>query len=298
MPSISFDPVAHAYDHTRGYPPGVDQHIAEALEQTARATEQTAFIEVGVGTGRIAIPLASRGHNYTGVDISEKMLAQLTNKLLTQGWQTSEQPWGSRSDESAAGMYNVRRFAHADPPASLRLVTSDITNLPFPDASFDVAVAVHIFHLVDGWQQAVREALRVLRPGGALLHCWDKHDDSSLDIISTTWTKFVTELGGSTHRIGTASPKMVSTWLREQGLPVEELAIAHWETVTSPRLALERVTSRLWSRTWQIPDEIFAASVQRLTAWATDYFGADGMNTLHTRTNRFIVHRTQLPQQP
>jgi hypothetical protein len=31
MPSLSFDRVAHTYDATRGYPPGVDQHIAKAI---------------------------------------------------------------------------------------------------------------------------------------------------------------------------------------------------------------------------------------------------------------------------
>ncbi|MEO7022418.1 MAG: methyltransferase domain-containing protein [Ktedonobacteraceae bacterium] len=300
MPSISFDPVAHAYDQTRGYPPGVDQQVVAALEQTAQATEQTNFIEVGVGTGRIAIPLASLGHNYTGVDISEKMLAQLESKLLAQHWETSEQPWGSRADETALGTCSVRRFARADPAASLRLVTSDITALPFADASFDVAVAVHIFHLVDGWQQAVRESLRVLRPGGVLLHCWDKHDDSSLDsvtdVVTKTWLKIIEELGGSAHRVGTESPKAVSTWLREQGLPVEELSIARWETTATPRRALERITSRLWSRTWLVPDEIFATSVQRLNAWAFDYFGAEQMDTPHTHTNQFVVHRTQIAQ--
>ncbi|MGH2509244.1 MAG: class I SAM-dependent methyltransferase, partial [Ktedonobacteraceae bacterium] len=188
----------------------------------------------------------------------------------------------------------VRRFAREDPAASLRLVTSDITTLPFPDASFDVAVAVHIFHLVDGWQQAVREALRVLRPGGFLLHCWDMHGDSSLNIVAATWLKFVAELGGNAQRVGATSPKMVSTWLREQGLPVEELSIAHWETTTSPRQALERISSRLWSRTWQMSDEIFTASVQRLTAWASDYFGDEDMDTPQTLTNQFVVHRTQI----
>ncbi len=295
MPSISFDPVAHAYDHTRGYPPGVEQSIAVALEQAAQATEQTAFIEVGVGTGRIALPLASRGYTYTGVDISEKMLAQLENKLLAQGWQEYEQPWGSRADESLTPARPVRRFARADPAASLRLVRSDITALPFPDASFDVALAVHVFHLVDGWQQAVRESLRVLRPGGVFLHCWDKYDDASLNSVTETWIRLVEELGGNARRVGSESPRMVSAWLREQGLPVEELSLARWETIATPRHVLERITSRLWSRTWLVPDEIFHESVRRLEAWAREHFGPDLLDTPHTRINQFIVHRTRVP---
>lgn len=296
MPSISFDPVAHAYDRTRGYPPDVERGIAVALEQVAQATEQTAFIEVGVGTGRIALPLASLGHTYTGVDISEKMLAQLEKKLLTQGWQEYEQSWGSRADETLTPARPVRRFARVDPTASLRLVTSDIISLPFPDAAFDVVVAVHIFHLVDRWQQAVRESLRVLRPGGVLLHCWDEYDDASLNNVTRTWLRLVEELGGNAHRVGTEEPRMVSIWLREQGLPVEELSLVRWETTNTPRRALERITSRLWSRTWLVSDEIFHESARRLEAWARDHFGSEQMDTPHTRINQFIVHRTRVPE--
>src|SRR5260370_20040702 len=131
MPSLSFDAVAHIYDATRGYPVEVAQSIAQAIETTTGATPATTFLEVGIGTGRIAFPLASLGHTYTGVDISEKMLAQLESKVLTQNWEEYEQPWGSRADETSAPAHQVRRFARVDPAASLRLVTSDITALPF-----------------------------------------------------------------------------------------------------------------------------------------------------------------------
>lgn len=296
MSSISFDPVADAYDRTRGYPAGVGQKIALAMEECAQATEQSAFIEVGVGTGRIALPLASLGHTYTGVDISEKMLAQLESKLLEQKWQEYTQPWGSRADERPTPAHAVRRFSHVDPAASLRLVTSDIKDLPFPDASFDIMIAVHVFHLVDGWQQAVRECLRVLRPGGLLLHCWDEYDDSLLNSVTKTWIRLVEELGGNAQRVGTESPRMVSGWLRAQGLPIEELSIARWETTNTPRRAMERITSRLWSRTWLVPDEIFQASVQQLEAWAQAQFSPEQMESPHTRINQFVVHRTRVPE--
>jgi SAM-dependent methyltransferase len=179
----------------------------------------------------------------------------------------------------------------------LRLVTSDITTLPFPNASFDAAIAAHIFHLVDGWQQAVREALRVLRPGGYLLHCWDEHDDTALQSVTETWLKIVEGLGGDVSRPGAKSPRMVSAWLREQGLPVEELSLVRWESTTTPRRALQRITSRLWSRTWLLSDAIFRSSVQQLEAWALNHFGEAHMDTQHTRINQFIVHLTQVPQE-
>jgi ubiquinone/menaquinone biosynthesis C-methylase UbiE len=55
--SISFDPMAQGYDALRGYPQPVAQQIAQAIDQTAEGQGQR-FLEVGVGTGRIAVPMA------------------------------------------------------------------------------------------------------------------------------------------------------------------------------------------------------------------------------------------------
>ncbi|MPZ80029.1 MAG: methyltransferase domain-containing protein [Actinophytocola sp.] len=38
------------------------------------------LLEFGVGTGRLAVPLAEKGHDVVGVDVSEDMLAQLAGK--------------------------------------------------------------------------------------------------------------------------------------------------------------------------------------------------------------------------
>src|SRR5262245_7008625 len=35
------------------------------------------FLELAVGTGRLAVPLAERGHDVTGIDISAAMLGRL-----------------------------------------------------------------------------------------------------------------------------------------------------------------------------------------------------------------------------
>ncbi len=51
------------------------------------------------------------------------------------------------------------------------LHTGDICNLPFPDGSFDVVVsslALHNIPSAEGRTQAIREAARVLKPGGRL----------------------------------------------------------------------------------------------------------------------------------
>ncbi|HEY6408647.1 MAG TPA: class I SAM-dependent methyltransferase, partial [Ktedonobacteraceae bacterium] len=268
MPSLSFDPVAHAYDASRGYPEGVARQIAAGIAAAVKATPQTKFLEIGIGTGRIAYPLASLGHNYTGVDISEKMVEQLEAKLVGSGWREILHPWGYREDEKAAGGGKApvaRGYIQVEQWASLRLVMADMTDLPFYDDAFDIALAVHVFHLVDGWQKAVGEALRVLRRGGYFLHCWDERSVSEERNVGKAWENIVTELGGEVKRPGASSAHSdVTHWLREQGLQSEESIIARWETTMTPRRALENVTKRLWSSTWTVPDDLFAVSVERL----------------------------------
>ena len=293
MTSLSFDAVAHVYDATRGYPDDVARRIVLAIESAAHATASTRFIEVGVGTGRIAMPLASLGHIYTGVDISEKMIAQLREKLVAASWQLQTQDWGTLPDEDKKRSAVVQRYVQSHPPASLRLVMSDITRLPFRNASFDIAIAVHIFHLVDGWQRAVQETVRVLRPGGVLLHCWDEHGKSDVQEISEEWQRILQTYGVEGRRPGASSVHVITHWLRERNLQTQRIEAVTWEHSVTPRKILNNITQRLWSNTWSIPDPVFAAAAQRLTTWANQRYSTD-MDVPRTQEGRFIINKTQV----
>ncbi len=59
----------------------------------------------------------------------------------------------------------------------------DVQNLPFDDASFDVAVANWMLYHVPDLQQGLSELARVLRPGGRLVAA-----TNSLDHLSELWT--------------------------------------------------------------------------------------------------------------
>lgn len=298
MPSLSFDPAAHFYDATRGYPDDIALKIARAIDDAAGSTP--AYLEVGVGTGRIALPLASLGRTYTGVDISEKMLAQLESKLLAGGWQErtrTEQSWGSLPDEQPALNPSIRRFVksqtQAQPSPSLRLIVSDIKQLPFFDNSFDAVVAVHIFHLIDGWEQALQEVVRVLRPGGRLLQCWDTYDSSAIpELVNTRWRSLVQELGGSTSRPG-VSTQAVKHWLKERGFQTQDELVLTWPQQVIPRQAIDYIAQRYWSSSWQISDAIFTASIERLWTWAHEYFGPE-IDNAQAQERRFFISTTQL----
>jgi SAM-dependent methyltransferase len=90
-------------------------------------------LDLGCGEGRLARDLASRGYDVAGVDASPTMVAA----------------------------------AHDAAPV-MELHVADAADLPFPDASFGLVVAFMSLQDVDDLPGAVREAARVLAPGGRL----------------------------------------------------------------------------------------------------------------------------------
>src|SRR6516225_9203008 len=92
--SISFDPVADRYDDTRGYSVAVAEHIAAGLMRVGPLGVGSHLLEIGIGTGRIALPLLHAGVNITGVDISPLMVERLRAKLAHQQGIEPQHHWG------------------------------------------------------------------------------------------------------------------------------------------------------------------------------------------------------------
>lgn len=94
-------------------------------------------LELGVGTGRLSLPIAQHGHQVIGIDASLAML---------------------------------ERFR---PAAGSRAVGADMERLPFSEGSFDtVLVATNTLfnlHTVSAQQECLVECRRVLRFGGRLI---------------------------------------------------------------------------------------------------------------------------------
>ncbi|MDP9428341.1 MAG: methyltransferase domain-containing protein [Actinomycetota bacterium] len=60
------------------------------------------------------------------------------------------------------------RRAVADLGGRVRVLQGDATALDAADGSYDAVFCYHLLHHADDWRAAVREAARVLRPGGRL----------------------------------------------------------------------------------------------------------------------------------
>src|SRR5947209_2586119 len=99
--SLSFDRVAARYDATRGYPPDVAHQIAEGLMRLGRLKPGASVLEIGIGTGRIALPLLLQGVNVSGVDIAPLMLERLTAKYEAARQAAPSASWGTLTTQLA-----------------------------------------------------------------------------------------------------------------------------------------------------------------------------------------------------
>ena len=69
------------YDETRVFDQDCFDSALDFITERFPPYTFSKLLELGIGTGRIAIPLTERGYQVTGVDISEEMLDFLENRL-------------------------------------------------------------------------------------------------------------------------------------------------------------------------------------------------------------------------
>ncbi|WP_407890497.1 class I SAM-dependent methyltransferase [Scytonema sp. NUACC26] len=262
--TVSFDRVSNIYDSTRGLPSGVSEQITETILKIVSPTPDTKFFETGIGTGRIALPIIQKGYSYTGIDISEKMLDELRSKL--QG-------------------INHRATLYA----------GDATNLPFSERSFDVAITVHVFHLIANWQKALAEVRRVLKPGGIYLYSHGRMNTAT-DITPAQldfeehWRNILASYGHQVTRFGATEDEVLAT-LREQGATLETVIPAKWRVDLTVGELLKCYENRIYSASWYIPEDIFPRAIQDLQEWTKQRFGSLDFDLSHEARSKFTVVR-------
>lgn len=254
---FSFDKrVAGQYDAQRALPADVSRQVGTAI---ADITGQHArILELGVGTGRIALPVAAAGCDVVGIDISADMLQQL---LETEP---------------------VRQ-------QRLRLVNGDISRLPFRTEAFDAVTAVHVLHLVDEWQRIIDDSVAVLRPRSHFIMGRDWIDPESMS------GQLQNELRRAVIGLAKDQLKAPASWndfsgrLEECGFVglhtgTEDLIAAEWEVQVSPADFIAAVRRRTNPESWILTDDLMAPVVARLEAAVAEHWpGPDEPRTVRRR---------------
>ena len=264
QPSIqanNYDRVAHLYDATRGLLPEVAREVGDGLAQILTENGVRSVFEVGIGTGRIAVPLAERGFQVTGIDISRGMHQQLRAK---------------RTD--------------------IRVLLAEASRPPFRAGSFDAAIFSHILHLVPDPYATVRAALACVRPGGMLLNCQHTYAPYPEQRAGERLNEIIVEVtgvNGRPHGHYYNSLVALEEVLAGSGATIETRTIAHWTDVNTVRREVARLNDRVNSNTWTIPDAAMPIIVERFTAEALEIFG--GLDIESRATASFTVNIARLP---
>jgi demethylmenaquinone methyltransferase/2-methoxy-6-polyprenyl-1,4-benzoquinol methylase len=116
---------------------GLDRRWKANLVASLDWRHHPRVLDLACGTGDIAIAAAAMGGTVVGLDITHRMLQLASQK--------------------------------PQPPQRVRFVTGDMMALPFPDASFDAITTGYGLRNVPDLDGALREMVRVLRPGGRML---------------------------------------------------------------------------------------------------------------------------------
>lgn len=235
--SRSFDRAASIYDQTRPLLEPIAKHGIQAIFDITGPNAR--ILDVGTGTGRISVPLLERGMDLIGCDISPKMLSLLKGKF-----------------------------------PSARISRADASLLPFSSAHFDVILTVHVLHLIPLWREALREFRRVLRPKGIYLNVktWDAVGNSVREQIRVYWRRWLEAQGVNVRHVGLQDQAELLQEILALGGRSTEVEVIRYPMPFRLREELDRFASRQSSDTWDIPDDIFDASLKELRAWVEGEF--------------------------
>ncbi len=140
-----FDGIAPDYDRLNHLMSlGVDRAWRRrALREIVDTRQPQRILDIACGTGDFSLAIARRTHTdslITGLDLSEGMLTVMREKVEKAG--LSER---------------------------ISCLQGDSESMPFQDGSFDVVTIAFGIRNFEHREAALREILRVLRPGGRLV---------------------------------------------------------------------------------------------------------------------------------
>jgi SAM-dependent methyltransferase len=232
--SLSFDRAAAYYDATRAVPLEVIQQTVALLAK--EITEKQSTLEVGIGTGRIGLPLAEISE-LVGIDLSMEMLLKLREKSV-----------------------------------DLPIAQADATRLPFADDSIGSAYALWVLHLISRWKDALREMLRVVRPGGVVLitiggvrglgeGAWG---DIAEDFRTIT---------GVERNLGASSMEEIDDFMSQIGVPGRDAGTIRFAAHETPAEMIRRLRDNVFSFTWLLEDETRLSATDEVEERARRRYG-------------------------
>ena len=132
----------------------MDKWDGEAFIEELRLSPDKSVLEIGVGTGRLAVRICGKCGSFTGIDISPNTIARAKSNLKNS-------------------FENMRNFPN------VRLICADYLTHPFKEA-FDVIYSSLTFMHIKDKKTAIRKAADLLNSDGRFVLSIDKNEQTTL----------------------------------------------------------------------------------------------------------------------
>lgn len=221
----------------------------EGLGRLWRASGMSAsarVLDVGAGTGRVAIPLAEHGCEVVAIEPAVGMMEQLRRK---------------------------------DGEGRVLPLAAEGSLLPFPAGTFDVVVIARLLYLTPDWRAILAEACRVLTDDGVVLHEWGNGTADEPWVCIREEARRLFELAGvaTPFHPGVRSESEVDEHLVTLGMVRDdEVVMGPGPAVTLGEF-LRRLTEGELSYIWNVPEPVRAESLPLLRRWCEEAFDLDAL---------------------
>jgi ubiquinone/menaquinone biosynthesis C-methylase UbiE len=235
---MRFDRAAEYYDRTRRLSEEASRDMTALLASELEGRGRT--LEIGVGTGLVALPLAASGVPLVGLDLSAPMLAKLVEKAGGQ--------------------------------APFPLVVADATALPFADDRFGGAVVRHVLHLVPAWRRVVAELVRVVAPEGRVLVSSGQVPDPWHELTD----RFMERVGRPSFAdaLDSWETGAIAQAFGAHGAEARQLRRITERVAQTMGEFLDQMAAGMHSWTWEVDEEKRREAVAELRAWALERWGS------------------------
>jgi ubiquinone/menaquinone biosynthesis C-methylase UbiE len=224
-PAPEFDQLADLYDETRGGEPRGDE-FAALIADHLPSPHAGAVLEVGVGTGVVALGLIKRAYRVVGLDVSVPMLARARRRL------------------------------------GPTVILGDAMDLPLAAHGVTSAVSVWVVQSVPDPLRLFAEVARVLRPGGRYVVCTTQRpasDDAIGHIINRMAQEVDARRTGKRPR--GVSVEQVLDWSARAGFR-GEVYPRERSFVSSPEGELDAIARKSWPALRELDDATAAEATR------------------------------------